>query len=31
MGPIRVELGFNLDRKTGEKGAVFDFSMGKPF
>jgi outer membrane protein insertion porin family len=31
MGPIRVELGFNLNRKTGEKGSVFDFSMGKPF
>jgi outer membrane protein insertion porin family len=31
MGPITVELGFNLDRKTGEKGNVFDFSMGRPF
>ncbi len=31
MGPIRVELGFNLDRQTGEKGVVFDFAMGRPF
>ena len=31
FGPIRVELGFNLNRQIGEKGAVFDFSMGRPF
>ena len=31
LGPINLDLGFNLDRQTGEKGAVFDFSMGKPF
>jgi outer membrane protein insertion porin family len=31
MGPITVELGFNLDRKSGEKSNVFDFSMGRPF
>ncbi|HUJ68039.1 MAG TPA: outer membrane protein assembly factor BamA [Syntrophorhabdales bacterium] len=37
MGPIRVELGFNLDRKTNLTGpareplTVFNFSMGKPF
>ncbi|OPY69221.1 MAG: Outer membrane protein assembly factor BamA precursor [Syntrophorhabdaceae bacterium PtaU1.Bin034] len=31
MGPIRLELGFNLNRKSGERGTVFDFSMGKPF
>ncbi|MFI5299786.1 MAG: BamA/TamA family outer membrane protein [Polyangiales bacterium] len=31
LGPIRVELGFNLNKKTGERGSVFDFSMGKPF
>ncbi len=31
MGPITVELGLNLNRKAGEKGDVFDFSMGKPF
>ena len=31
MGPITVELGLNLNRKSGEKGDVFDFSMGKPF
>ncbi len=31
MGPITVELGFNLDKKPGEKSNVFDFSMGRPF
>jgi outer membrane protein insertion porin family len=31
LGPIRVELGFNLNKKKGERGSVFDFSMGKPF
>lgn len=39
MGPIRVELGFNLDRNTSpslprlarEPLTVFNFSMGKPF
>jgi outer membrane protein insertion porin family len=31
LGPIRLELGFNLNKKTGEKGNVFDFSMGRPF
>ena len=31
MGPITVEMGFNLDQKPGEKSNVFDFSMGRPF
>lgn len=31
MGPITVEMGFNMDRKPGEKSNVFDFSMGRPF
>ncbi len=29
MGPITVELGFNLNKQNGEKAEVFDFSMGK--
>jgi outer membrane protein insertion porin family len=31
MGPITVELGFNLNKQPGEKAEVFDFSMGRPF
>lgn len=31
FGPIRLELGFNLNPKDGERGNVFDFSMGRPF
>jgi outer membrane protein insertion porin family len=31
MGPITVELGFNLNRKSGESSNVFDFSMGRAF
>jgi outer membrane protein insertion porin family len=31
LGPIRLELGFNLNPKSGERGNVFDFSMGRPF
>jgi outer membrane protein insertion porin family len=31
LGPIRLELGFNLDKKSGEKGSVFDFTMGRSF
>jgi outer membrane protein insertion porin family len=31
LGPIRLELGFNLDRKSGERGNVFDFTMGKAY
>ncbi len=31
MGPIRLELGFNLDPKSGDKRNVFDFMMGRAF
>jgi outer membrane protein insertion porin family len=31
MGPIRMELGFNLSPKQGEKRNVFEFTMGKAF
>jgi outer membrane protein insertion porin family len=31
LGPIRLELGFNLDRKSGEQATVFDFTMGRAF
>jgi outer membrane protein insertion porin family len=31
MGPIRIELGFNLAPKSGEKKEVFDFMMGRGF
>ncbi len=31
FGPIRVDWGFNLDRKTGEKPSEFHFSVGSPF
>ncbi|HVN22792.1 MAG TPA: outer membrane protein assembly factor BamA [Syntrophorhabdales bacterium] len=31
MGPIRLELGFNLSPKQGEKKEVFDFLMGRAF
>jgi outer membrane protein insertion porin family len=31
LGPIRLELGFNLNRKSGERSSVFDFSMGRAF
>jgi outer membrane protein insertion porin family len=31
MGPITVELGFNLHKQPGEQAEVFDFSMGRPF
>jgi outer membrane protein insertion porin family len=31
MGPIRLELGFNLDKKPGEQTSVFDFTMGRAF
>lgn len=31
LGPINIGLGFNLNSKPGEKGSVFDFSMGRPF
>ena len=31
FGPIRIELGFNLNPKKGEKRSVFDFAMGSQF
>jgi outer membrane protein insertion porin family len=31
LGPIRLELGFNLNRKSGERASVFDFTMGRAF
>jgi outer membrane protein insertion porin family len=31
MGPIRLELGFNLKPKEGEKTSVFDFMIGRAF
>lgn len=31
FGPIRVDYGFNLDRRPGERVGVFHFSAGSPF
>jgi outer membrane protein insertion porin family len=31
FGPIRVDYGINLDRKTGEDFGAFHFSVGTPF
>ena len=31
MGPLHMDLGFNLSPKKGEKSNVFDFSMGTVF
>ncbi len=31
MGPIRIELGFNLNPKSGDRKEVFDFMMGRAF
>ena len=31
FGPIRLDYGFNLDRKTGESAGQFHFSVGAPF
>jgi outer membrane protein insertion porin family len=31
MGPIRMELGFNLSPKEGERGSVFDFTIGSQY
>jgi outer membrane protein insertion porin family len=31
FGPIRVDYGFLLDRREGEKQGVFNFSVGSPF
>lgn len=31
MGPLRLELGFNLDPKDGESGQEWDFTIGSAF
>ena len=31
FGPLRVDYGVNLDRRTGEKFGQFHFSVGSPF
>jgi outer membrane protein insertion porin family len=31
FGPIRVDYGFNLDRRAGEDVGAFHFSVGSPF
>jgi outer membrane protein insertion porin family len=31
MGPIHIDLGYNLSPKEGEKGSVFDFTIGTVF
>lgn len=31
LGPIRLELGFNLSPKKGERRSVFDFMIGRSF
>ena len=31
FGPLRAAYGFNLDRRSGEKGSVFEFSVGSVF
>ena len=31
FGPIRVDYGFNLDRRAGEDPGAFHFSVGSPF
>jgi outer membrane protein insertion porin family len=31
MGPIRLEIGFNLFPKSGERGNVFDFAIGTQY
>jgi len=31
FGPLRAAYGFNLDRRSGEKKAVFEFSIGSVF
>jgi outer membrane protein insertion porin family len=31
FGPIRIDMGFNLNPKSGEKGHVIDFSAGSSF
>ena len=31
FGPIRLDWGYNLDRKSGENQSEFHFSVGAPF
>jgi len=31
MGPLRFEWGFPINRKPGEKGQVFEFTIGSFF
>ena len=31
MGPLRLELGFPLDRREGERSEVFNFAIGTNF
>jgi outer membrane protein insertion porin family len=31
FGPVRVDYGFNLDKREGEKSGNFHFSVGSPF
>jgi outer membrane protein insertion porin family len=31
FGPLRAAYGFNLDRRSGEKKGVFEFSVGSVF
>ena len=31
FGPVRLEIGFNLNPKNGEKRTVFDFALGSQF
>jgi outer membrane protein insertion porin family len=30
IGPLRIEIGYPLDRRSGEKSSVFQFSFGAP-
>jgi outer membrane protein insertion porin family len=31
FGPIRVDYGFNLDPRPGDRTGTFNFSVGSPF
>ena len=31
LGPLRMALGFNLDKKEGEDSSTWDFSIGGTF
>ena len=31
FGPLRIEIGYPLDRQEGEKSSVFQFAFGSPF